>query len=69
MAEALSQLPAVHPETQPELSVVFISGYTEKVVLQKGIVKPDVVLLKKPFSNTELASALARVRAQRLRAG
>lgn len=42
-----------------ELAVVFMSGYTDNVVLQKGVVEEGVILLRKPFSITELESALS----------
>jgi signal transduction histidine kinase/ActR/RegA family two-component response regulator len=56
-------------ETRPELAVVYMSGYTQNVVLQKGVVEPGVILLKKPFSPTELAAALGRARALARRTG
>jgi CheY-like chemotaxis protein len=43
---------------RPEIAVVFISGYTENLVLQRGLVKPGISLLKKPFNQKELAAAL-----------
>ncbi|MBK7582848.1 MAG: response regulator [Myxococcales bacterium] len=53
-----------------DLAVVFMSGYTENVVLQKGVVKPGVVLLKKPFSMAELDAALSQaLRRERAAAG
>lgn len=33
----------------PSLKVVYMSGYTQNVILQQGVLKPDVVLLVKPF--------------------
>ena len=43
--------------SRPDLGVVFMSGYTDSVVLQKGRVGGGL-LLRKPFSAEELASSL-----------
>lgn len=44
--------------SRPELRIVFVSGYTENVILRKGIVDSGVQLLKKPFTREELGRAL-----------
>ncbi len=43
--------------SRPDLAVVFMSGYAEKVVLQKGRLG-DGLLLKKPFSAAQLEGCL-----------
>jgi len=47
-------------ESRPELSVLFISGYTEDVVLRQGVELGQVNFLSKPFSASELARAVRR---------
>ena len=41
---------------QPGIKVLFISGYTNDVVLEHGILEDKVEFIQKPFSPTELAS-------------
>ena len=47
--------------TRPGVSVLFISGYTEDVVLRHGIELGEVNFLPKPFNVSELAHAVRRV--------
>ncbi len=37
-------------EDQPTLRVVYMSGYTEDAIVQRGVLAPGVVFLHKPFS-------------------
>jgi two-component system cell cycle sensor histidine kinase/response regulator CckA len=53
LAEELSR-------ARPRLSVLFISGYTEDVVLRHGIEVGEVQFLAKPFNVAELATAVRR---------
>jgi PAS domain S-box-containing protein len=53
LAEELSQ-------SRPDLSVLFISGYTEDVVLRQGVELGEVNFLSKPFNVNELARAVRR---------
>jgi len=53
LAEQLSQ-------SRPDLSVLFISGYTEDVVLRQGVELGEVNFLFKPFNARELAHAVRR---------
>jgi PAS domain S-box-containing protein len=46
--------------SQPELRVLFMSGYTGDVITRQGMLSEDVLVLEKPFSS---ASLLRRVRA------
>lgn len=48
------QLPAVRPETR----VLYMSGYTDGVISQHGILKEGVRLLQKPFTSRTLAQAV-----------
>ena len=46
-------------KSQPEIRVLFMSGYPESVIAHKGILDPGIVYIQKPFSPDALA---ARVR-------
>jgi CheY-like chemotaxis protein len=48
-------------EILPELRVVFMSGYTEHVLLQEGKVDGDFEYLQKPFTLQTLTQKLTRV--------
>jgi len=37
-------------ERQPDLKVLFMSGYTQDMILHQGVPDPDVCLIVKPFS-------------------
>jgi len=39
---------------RPEMAVLFMSGYTNDIVIQRGLVEGDFTLLNKPFSPGEL---------------
>jgi two-component system, cell cycle sensor histidine kinase and response regulator CckA len=54
VAEALLQL-------RPELKVLYVSGYTEHIVIHRGA-KPGVDFLAKPFSREALAKKLTELR-------
>jgi two-component system, cell cycle sensor histidine kinase and response regulator CckA len=40
--------------------VVFMSGYPSDVLLQRGLVSDDAVVLAKPFSRTDLLEVVAK---------
>jgi FixJ family two-component response regulator len=40
---------------KPELRVLYLSGYTDSVVLQQGMLDPGSYFLQKPFTPAELA--------------
>jgi signal transduction histidine kinase/CheY-like chemotaxis protein len=50
------------------LCVLFMSGYSENVVLNRGVVKPGIELLVKPFGAEELDHALRKVTRARVSA-
>ena len=63
---------------EPDLKVLYISGYTDDEVLQRGVRGREVPLMRKPFATEELGaagaerpgrplSAAVRARAQRTR--
>ena len=40
---------------KPDLKVLYLSGYTDSVVLQQGMLDPGSFFLQKPFTPAELA--------------
>ncbi len=46
---------------QPELSIIFVSGYTDDVILRHGVEAGDVDFLTKPFTATDLAKTVQAV--------
>ncbi len=41
--------------TRPELKIVYMTGYTDDMVVQHRVLEPGVHLLQKPFKKAELA--------------
>ncbi len=48
-------------EQRPEMKVLFMSGYTADVILQRGVADNVVGLLRKPFSQAALAGKVREV--------
>ncbi len=46
---------------RPEMKVLFMSGYTADVIVQRGVDDNVVGLLRKPFSQAELAGKVHEV--------
>jgi PAS domain S-box-containing protein len=46
---------------RPKIRVLFMSGYTDDIVLRHGVVEEDVQFLQKPFSPDELAGRVREV--------
>ncbi len=44
----------------PEIPIVFMSGYSEEVAVDRNVLGEDRILLKKPFPMKDLAAALRR---------
>jgi CheY-like chemotaxis protein len=47
--------------TQPEMRVVFMSGYTDDAVLARNVVEAGITFLQKPFTPARLAAAVRSV--------
>jgi PAS domain S-box-containing protein len=45
----------------PDIKVLFISGYTDNVIVHRGILKPGVSFLQKPFSMRKLLKKVRQV--------
>jgi YesN/AraC family two-component response regulator len=56
-----AQLAAELRRTQPDLKVVFISGYTETAISQHGVLEEGVAFLAKPFTRESLARKLREI--------
>lgn len=48
-------------QRQPDIRILFASGYSDNVVVHQGRLTPDVDFLSKPFSQAELAQKVRRV--------
>ncbi len=47
--------------TDPRLRVLFMSGYTDNIIAEHGLLKPGTAFLSKPFTPDALASAVRSV--------
>ncbi len=45
----------------PNLKIMFISGYTDDVIIHQGILEPGFELLMKPFTSADLLCSIRRV--------
>jgi len=50
---------------KPNLNVLFMSGYTADVMIQRGVLEQDKAFIAKPFSQTELARKVRQTLASR----
>ncbi len=48
-------------ELRPDVKVLFVSGYTDDVILQQQLLERDVTLLQKPFTSSALACKVREV--------
>ena len=48
-------------EHYPEVKVLYISGYTDNIITQKGILKPGINFLQKPFTTSLLLRKVREV--------
>jgi FixJ family two-component response regulator len=48
-------------ETRPGLKVLFMSGYTDNVMAQHGVLEPGTELLQKPFTLSSLGDKVRAV--------
>jgi two-component system cell cycle sensor histidine kinase/response regulator CckA len=57
LAEKLVQI-------QPDLKVLFMSGYTENAIAHHSVLVPGIAFLQKPFSLTIIAAKIREVLAR-----
>jgi CheY-like chemotaxis protein len=62
LARAASQL-------RPDMGVVYISGLPKDIAVTKGLIGPDALLVKKPFTSDLLLEALRSILDQRAPTG
>jgi PAS domain S-box-containing protein len=55
--DLVAQLRATHPD----LRVIFMSGYTDVALADRGVLNPDDAFIRKPFSNKALAAKIREV--------
>ncbi len=48
-------------QADPDLRVLYMSGYTQNVISQSGVLKPGIALLPKPFSSATLLQKIDEV--------
>jgi PAS domain S-box-containing protein len=48
-------------KSRPEVKVIFISGYTEEILSQRGIINSSVNLIEKPFESDHLVRRVRKV--------
>jgi CheY-like chemotaxis protein len=46
---------------RPEIKVLFASGYTDKAIVQQGLLNNEVAFIQKPFSMLELTQKVRSV--------
>lgn len=47
--------------TRPRMKVLFMSGYPRDILSSKGILNPDIFLVRKPFAKDELAQQIRQL--------
>jgi two-component system cell cycle sensor histidine kinase/response regulator CckA len=48
-------------QTRPNLKTIFISGYADETIAHHGVLKPEIILLQKPFSPMDLARKVREI--------
>ncbi|MEO7085766.1 MAG: PAS domain S-box protein [Gemmatimonadaceae bacterium] len=48
-------------QQRPELKVIYMSGYTEDAIVQRGVLTPGIIFLNKPFTSDALAAKVREV--------
>ncbi len=48
-------------EQRPALRVIYMSGYTEEAIVQRGVIKPGIAFLNKPFTSEALGEKIREV--------
>jgi len=45
----------------PDIKVLFVSGYTDNSIVQHGVLEPGIAFLQKPFSSSALIQKVRQV--------
>jgi two-component system cell cycle sensor histidine kinase/response regulator CckA len=48
-------------EIHPEMKGLYMSGYTDQIILQHGVLKPGINYIQKPFSIDRLVKKVREV--------
>src|SRR5689334_14209044 len=48
-------------ESRPQIKVLYVSGYTDNIIAERGILEPGMAFLQKPFSPGHLAAKVREV--------
>ena len=54
-------LSEIFAPSRPEMKVLFMSGYTENVIAERGVLKEGINFIQKPFAINELRSKLGAI--------
>jgi len=46
---------------RPNMKVLYVSGYTDNIIAERGMLPPGMAFLQKPFSPTNLAGKVREV--------
>lgn len=46
---------------RPNIKVIYMSGYTENIIMEKGILPSDINYIQKPFSSSDLVKKVRKV--------
>jgi two-component system, cell cycle sensor histidine kinase and response regulator CckA len=46
---------------RPDMRVLYVSGYTDNIIAERGMLAPGTAFLQKPFSPTHLAAKVREV--------
>ena len=56
-------------QVEPDLPVIFMSGYSAEMIFERGVLSPSTQLVKKPFAAAEILQAIADAVAARAAGG
>jgi two-component system, cell cycle sensor histidine kinase and response regulator CckA len=54
----VKELTAQMTRIEPSVKILFVSGYSEQVVVERGVVDPEIHFLRKPFTIDELLNKI-----------
>jgi two-component system cell cycle sensor histidine kinase/response regulator CckA len=55
------QLAEMLTQQRPEMKVLFTSGYTEDIIVQRGLLKPGIAFIEKSFTATSISAKVREV--------